>query len=146
MVKGITYLLATSPTTSNLIGSSTTTNDDGTSTKVYPVVATQKEAFPLVTVWENGRIPQLCKGKRPNTFTYQYELHVYSLDYDEINSICGAIEEVLFEADVDSPVNGVQFRSKITVTNRRDAGYVDDYKAYSKVISVEAIVYEGQTT
>lgn len=146
MVKGVTYILANDSTTAALIGESAGSNEDGQSAKVYPVIATQKESFPLVTVWEIARIPQRCRGKRADSFQYQYEVHVYAKDYDEINSICQAVEVALYEANVDSLVNGVHFQTKIEAINRRDVGYVDDYKAYAKVLTLEAMVYEGQTT
>ena len=147
MVKGITYILASNVITSGLIGQSTGDNEDGTTAKVYPVIATQKESLPLVTVWETGRVPQKCRGKMAMDFIYQYEVHVYSLDYDELNAICNAVESALYEQNVDSgPVNGVKFRSKIESTNRRDVGYIEEYKAYSKVMTFEAMVYEGSAT
>jgi hypothetical protein len=147
VVKGPTYILANDVTTAGLIGQSAGDNEDGQTTKVYPVISTQKESLPLVTVWETARTPQRCRGKMAVDFIYQYEIHVYSLDYDELNAICNSIETALYNQDVDSgPVNGVKYRSKIETINRRDAGYVEEYKAYSKVMTCEAMVYEGSAT
>ena len=142
MVKGITYILVHDSEVGALVGA----NAAADTKKIYPVISTQKEDLPLVTVWEVSRIPEQCKGQRSTTFNYTYEVHVYSKDYDAGNSICNEITTALEEQRVKDPINGVKFATRIRNTNRRDAGYIEDYKAYSKVLTFEAGVYEDQTT
>lgn len=142
MLKGINYILVNDSVVASLVG----TNEAGDTVKVYPIVATQEEALPLVTTWEAGRIPEQCKGVRPTTFNYTYEIHVYAKDYDEANAICDAIIVALEEIDTEDPINGVQFDYGIRNTNRRDVGYIAEYKAISKVLTFEATVNEGPAT
>jgi len=142
MLKGINYILVNDSTVATLVGD----NAAGDTVKVYPVMATQEEKFPLVTTWEVSRIPEVCKGARPSHFNYTYEVHVYAKDYDEANAICDAITMALEEADVDSPINGVSFVDVIQNTNRRDGGMIEEHKAYWKILTFEAQVYEGQAT
>ncbi len=142
MVKGVIYILVNNSTVATLVGQNKVSN----AVKVYPIIADQSEKMPMVTVFETSRIPEYCKGTRPTMFTYSYDVHVFSLDYDAANSICVAISDALETADISAQINGVKFQDKIRNTNRRDAGYIEDYKAYSKVLTFEAVVYEGQAT
>lgn len=142
MVKGITYILINDSTVGTLVGN----NLAGSTKKVYPIISTQSEKMPLVTVYETSRVPEYCKGTRPTNFNYSYEIHVYSTDYEGANAICVAIVDALEEANISSPINGVKFNDRIRNTNRRDDGYIEDYKAYAKVLTFEAVVYEGQAT
>jgi len=142
MVKAITYILKEDSTVGALLGN----NAAGTKKKVYPMYATQKEDFPLITVWEVGRVPEQCKGQRSTSFRYSYEVHVFDRSYDSIEALAIAASNALEDAVVTSPVNGVQFTTRIVNVNRRDGGYIDDYKAYSKILSFEATTNEGQST
>lgn len=142
MVKGITYILVNNSSVGTLVGN----NIAGTTKKIYPIISTQSEKMPLVTVYETSRVPEFCRGSRPTTFNYTYEIHVYSTDYEGANSICVAIVDALEEANTASPINGVKYTDRIRNTNRRDNGYIEDYKAYAKVLTFEAVVYEGQAT
>ncbi len=141
MVKAITYILNNDATVESLVG----LNTAGTKSKIYPMFATQKEDFPLITVWEVSRIPEQCKGQRSTSFRYGYEVHVFAPTYDGLNAICVAVSNAL-EDNSTTPVNGVDFQSKIVNTNRRDGVYLEDYKVYSKILSFEATVHEGQAT
>lgn len=102
--------------------------------------------MPMITVWEVSRVPELCKGQKSTSFRYGYDVHVFALNYDALNTIAGAVEEALEDQSVTAPINGVQFTTKIINTNRRDGVYIDDYKAYSKILSFEATIHEGQAT
>lgn len=138
MVKGITYILVHG-TTGPIVGS----NAMGDTKKVYPVIGTQKESFPFVTVWEAARVPEFCKGQRPSTFNYSYEIHVYAKDYDQLNTICQLITNDLEDADLSAPINGVEFTDRIRNTSRKDGGYIEDYKVYNKVLTFETVVNES---
>lgn len=143
MLKGINYILVNDSVVASLVGM----NEEGDTVKVYPIIATQEEKLPLVTTWEIGRIPEECKGVTPTTFNYSGEVHVFAKDYDEANAICNAIEIALQEADVESgAINGVQFDYAIRVTNRRDGGYIAEYKAIQKILTFEAVVNESPAT
>lgn len=142
MVKGITYILTHDATVMSLVGE----NNAADTTKVYPVIATQDEALPLVTVWQTSRVPQSCKGQRSSTFNYSYEIHVYAKDYDEVGSISEAIIDALEEQAISSPINGVVFSDRIRNTNAKDGDYIDKYKAYTKILSFETVVNEDQAT
>jgi len=142
MVKGINYILVNDATVGSLVGA----NAAGDTKKVYPVIGTQKEQFPFVTVWETSRVPDECKGQRATSFSYTYEVHVYAKDYDEVNDISEAVADALEDAVLTSPINGVVFSDRIRNTNRRDGGYIEDYKVYNKVLTFESRAYEDQAT
>lgn len=142
MVKGITYILVNDSTVATLVGM----NAANDTVKIYPVIATQEEALPLVTVWQASRSPQFCKGSRPTTFAYGYEVHVYAKDYDQAGDIAEAIIDALEDANISAPINGVTFTDRIRNTNMQDGEYIDKYKAYMKVLSFEAPVNEDQAT
>lgn len=141
MVKGINYILDNDATIATLVGVSSTGKR-----KVYPVVVTQKEGFPFITVWETSRTPEFCKGTRPTTFNYSYDVYVYALDYDEANAICDAVVMALEEQSITSPINGVQFTDRIRYMNRKDAGWIEEYKCYNKVLTFESVTHESPTT
>ena len=142
MVKAITYILKNDANVLALVG----LNAVSSKAKIYPMYATQKEDFPLVTVWEMSRVGEQCKERKTTSFRYGYDIHAFALSYDAVTEICEAIEDALEDANVTSPINGVQFTTKIVNTNRRDGAYLEDYKVYSKILSFEATVNEGQAT
>jgi hypothetical protein len=142
MVKAITHIIKNDATAGPLIGA----NIANDTKKVYPIIATQKEALPLVTVWQVGRKPEFCRGQRPSTFNMTYEVHVFATDYDELNDISVAIIDAIEEADISNEINGVRFTDRIRNTDMRDVGYIEEYKAYSKMLLFEAPVYEDQAT
>lgn len=142
MVKGITHILTHDATVISLVGE----NKAADTIKVYPVIATQDETLPLVTIWQTSRVPQFCKGQRSLTFNYSYEIHVYAKDYDEVGSISEAIIDALEEQAISSPINGVVFSDRIRNTNSKDGDYIDKYKAYTKILSFETVVNEDQAT
>ena len=142
MVKAITYILKNDATVGALVGN----NAAGGKKKIYPMYATQKEDWPIVTVWEVSRVGEQCKGSKTTSFRYGYDIHAFALSYDAVTALCEAIEDALEDANVTSPINGVQFTTKIVNTNRRDGAYLEDYKVYSKILSFAATVNEGQAT
>lgn len=142
MVKAITYIIKNDATVASLIGQ----NADGTVTKVYPVIATQREKYPFVNVRQSSRTPEECRGQRPTTFNYTYEVSIYAEDYDETTDISRAIIDALENTDISSPINGVEFTDRIRNTNEIDAEYVEEYACYAKVVSFASVVNEDQAT
>jgi hypothetical protein len=142
MVKGITHIIKNDSNCQTLIG----LNAAGTTVKVYPVISTQGEALPLVSVSLSGREPEFCRGQRPTTFNYSYEVNVYAGDYDEAEAIMDAVIDALEDKDVSSPVNGVQFTDRIRNVNSLDGNYIEEYKAYNRVGRFEAPVNESPAT
>jgi len=142
MVKAITYIISNNATAAALIEN----NSAGTTAKVYPVIATQREIYPFVNVRQSGRTPEECRGQRPTTFNYTYEVTVYAEDYDQAGDIAEAIIDALEDANISSPINGVTFTDRIRNTDMVDADYVEDYKCYAKTIFFAAPVYENQAT
>jgi hypothetical protein len=142
MVKGITYILVNDATVTSLVGE----NAAGDTTKVYPVIATQDEAMPLVTVWQVARTPQFCKGQRSTTFNYGYEVHVFAKDYDAAVAIGNAIIDALETQDISSPINGVLFTDRIRNTDSKDGDYIEQYKSYRRILNFETMVNESQAT
>jgi hypothetical protein len=142
MVKAITYILANDATVATLVGQ----NAAADAVKVYPVIATQTESLPLVTVWQVGRSPEFCRGQRPTTFNYSYEVHVYAGDYDVAGAIAEAVIDAIETAVISSAINGVNFTDRIRNTNSKDGDYIKEYKAYWKILTFEAPVNEDQAT
>lgn len=142
MVKGIISILINDDDVQELIG----LNALGDTYKVYPVVATQAESLPMATVWQTGRVPEFCKGSVPTTFNYTYEVNIYANDYDQISDIASAMISAVIQADVSNPVNGVKFTDKIRNTDSKDGGYVEQYKAYNRILFFEVPVNESQIT
>jgi len=142
MVKGITYIINADATCGTLIGA----NSAGTKKKVYPVTVSQNEEPPFVTVWQTSRVPDFCKGSRATRFTYTYEVHVFALDYDAINSISTAIIDALENTSITATINGVKFQDRILNMDSRDGGWIEQYKMYSKILVFQAPVHEDQAT
>jgi hypothetical protein len=142
MVKAITYIIKNDTTAGGLIGA----NEADDTKKVYPVIATQTEEYPLVTARQTARVPEYCRGQRPTTFNYEYEVTVYANDYDQAGEIAEAIIDAVEESSINAPINGVTFTDRIRNTNMVDADYLEEYKCYAKIITFAAPVYESQTT
>lgn len=141
MVRAITYIIRNG-TTGALIGD----NLQEDTKKVYPVIGTQTERMPLVTVRLAGRVPEFCRGQRPTTFNYSYEVYVYAKSYDQIEQISSAIIDDLETQSIASIINSVRFTDRIRNTNMVDGDYVEEYKAYQRVVSFSSVVDESQTT
>lgn len=142
MVKAITHIIKNDGDCAALIGQ----NEAGDTVKVYPMIATQKEALPLVSVWMTGRKPEFCRGQRPTTFNYTYEVHVYSGDYDEAEAIMAAIINALEETNISPVINGVKFTDRVRNVDSFDKGYIEEYKAYNRIGVFEAPVNEDQAS
>lgn len=137
MLKGLVYIFVNDTTVQSLVG----LNAAGTAYKVYPNIATQEEQFPLVVVYQAGRVPEYCKGQAPNQFTYRYEAVIYTEDYDSCNDIALALISSI-DGVFPSTVNGVNF---ITIQNTDcvDGNFISEYAAYTKTVSFEAFVDES---
>lgn len=142
MVKGITYIIKNDSTCQTLIGQ----NEAQDTVKVYPMQATQKESLPVVTVWKTGRLPEFCKGQRPTTFNYTYEVHVYAASYDGCEAIMNAVINALEETNVSSAINGVRFTDRIRNVDFIDREYIESYKCYNMVGIFQAPVNEDTPT
>lgn len=142
MVRAITHILKNGVNTAPLIGD----NIQADTKKVYPVIATQFERFPLVTVRLAGRTPEFCRGQRPTTFNYSYDVYLYANSYDQIEQIASAVIDDLETQSIASPINGVKFTDRIRNTNSLDADYVDEYKCFQRVISFASVVDESQAS
>ena len=142
MVKAITYILKEDATVGTLVGA----NAASDTKKVYPVIATQAESYPLITVRQASRIPEQCRGQRSTTFNYGYEVSLYCKDYDEMDSLEAAIVDAIENVSISAPINGVTFTDRIRNTNSVDGEYLDGYKCYSRILSFATVVYEDQAT
>lgn len=142
MVKAITYIIKNDATCVALIGN----NRDDDTVKVYPVIATQREDYPFVNVRQSGRVPIECRGQRPTSFEYTYDVNVYTKDYDSCETISRAIIDALENQSITDPINGVTFTDRIRNVNEFDADYVDEYECYAKVVQFASVVHEDQAT
>lgn len=142
MVKGLIYIIINDSTCQTLIGQ----NAAADTYKVYPVIATQEEISPLVTVFETGRKPEFCRGQRSTTFNYSYEIHVFSDDYDKSRDILNAIIDAVENKSVRDPINGVVFTDRIRNIDAFDKEYIEAYKLYHRVGLFEAPTNEDQST
>lgn len=142
MVKGITYILSNDNNLGPMVGA----NAAGDTNKVYPVIGTQKEKFPFITVWEVSRVPIKCKGQRPSNFNYVYEVHIYAKSYDQLSELADAVIDALEDKDTSAPINGVLFNGPIQNTNSRDGGFLETFQVYNKVLTFEALTSESPAT
>lgn len=142
MVKALTYILANDATVASLVGD----NGAANTAKVYPVIATQAERYPFVVVRQAARLPEFCRGQRPTTFNYTYDVAIVAKDYDELDALQEAVIDAIEDASVSATINGVRFTDRIRNTNAFDAEYIEKYECYERVLTFAGVVNESQTT
>lgn len=142
MVKAITYILVNDSTVASLVGD----NGAANTAKVYPVIATQSEKYPFVVVSQAARTPEFCRGQRPTTFNYRYEVAIVARDYDDIDALQDAVIDAIENKAINAAINGVTFTDRIRNTNSFDAEYLEKYECYQRVLIFESVVNESQVT
>lgn len=142
MVKGITYILVNDSTVASLVGE----NGENDTAKVYPVIATQTERYPFIVVRQTARTPEFCRGQRPTTFNYRYEVTIVAKDYDELDALQDAVIDAIENKAISTAINGVTFTDRIRNTNSFDIDYLEAYECYGRVLVFEGVVNESQVT
>ena len=142
MVKAITYILVNNATVGGLVGD----NDAANTKKVYPVIATQSERYPFIVVRQASRFPVECRGQRATTFNYEYDVMLIAKDYDDIDALAAAVIDAIEDQSVANTINGVRFTDRIRNTNSQDGEWIEDYEAYSRILSFRGVVDESQIT
>lgn len=138
MVKGITYILTHNVQFQDNAG----LNNAGIKYKAYPVICPQPEKFPYSTVRQLSSNPFQCKGSLPTTFTYQYVVHSFHVNYDNVVNLDNAVIAAL---NGQSGVhNGVNFQSIRYLTTSDD--YIGEYKLYVRQSVFEAVVHASAST
>jgi hypothetical protein len=142
MVKAITYILANDATVVSLVGENGAEN----TAKVYPVIATQSEKYPFIVVRQAARQPEYCRGQRPTTFNYKYDVAIIAKDYDELDALQVAVIDAIENKSISAAINGVRFTDRIRNTNAIDVEYIEKYECYERVLSFDGVVNESQVT
>lgn len=138
MVKGITYILNNSTEFQGIAGQ----NSAGTKYKAYPVVSPQPEIYPYSTVRVLSKIPFVCKGSRPVTFTYRYVVHSFHKNYDQVELLNNAVVNSL--DGQSGTFNGVQFQYIRYVDSSDDISNNGGTEMlYLKATIFEAVVNES---
>jgi hypothetical protein len=141
MVKGITYLLKNDATFQARAGQ----NAAGTKYKVYPGVCPEPETVPYSVVKQTGKVPIDCKGSRPTSYQYSYDVISFHNSYDRVEALDDAVVDCLSRPEGET-VNADDFTvefSDIRHTNTRDEIYTTQGSTtvlYAKVSSFEAQV------
>jgi hypothetical protein len=142
MVKAITYILVNDATVASLVGD----NREADTAKVYPVIATQTEKYPFVVVRQSSRVPEYCRGQRPSTFNYTYDVIIVAKDYDELEALQTAVIDAIENQAISSTINGVRFTDRIRNTNSEDGEYIEQYECHQRILSFAGVVHESQVT
>lgn len=137
MIQGVIELLVNSEV-ATLVGR----NKADTKPKIYPNVCPDQEQKKYMVLRITGKSPWDCKDVRPTTFTFSFSVIVFTENYEDLDLIQAATEEVLNKHEGTS--KGVEFQ-EIRFVTCADS-FEKDYQLHARIMSFDADVNENQAT